>query len=216
MQQSDRNARQSAVLPGMDNVRSVVIGCGAVGRQVAIQLAASGVGGVILIDPDKVEEQNVGSQGYFPGAVGRHKVEELAGSLRSYGTNCDTIHEKFEESFSSYCEDKYVFCCVDSIDDRKEIWDFVGHKAAFWCDARVSTDIARILTVDSPGHVRRYVKSIFSGEEAYEGTCAAANAIYVAYVSAGLMIAQLSKSLRQMPIDPDITINLLSNELTGG
>ena len=49
---------------------------------------------------------------------------------------------------------------------------------------------------------------------AYQGSCTAKTTIYCANVAAGLMLAQFTKWLRGLPIEPDIALNLLSAELT--
>ena len=63
---SDRFSRQSDLLPRekLQDLTATVIGVGAIGRQVAIQLAALGVPRLQLIDFDTVEETNVTTQGY--------------------------------------------------------------------------------------------------------------------------------------------------------
>ena len=55
----------------------IVIGVGAIGRQVALNLAQIGVSNLELIDPDTVSDVNLGSQGWSPSEVGRLKVVAL-------------------------------------------------------------------------------------------------------------------------------------------
>jgi len=38
--------------------------------------------------------------------------------------------------------------------------------------------------------------------------------IFCANIAAGFMVSQFAKYLRRLPVDPDIQINLLSNEMT--
>jgi hypothetical protein len=60
----------------------VVAGVGALGNEVARILAQSGVGALILCDPDRVEESNLSRAILFRGAdVGRPKVEVAARAL---------------------------------------------------------------------------------------------------------------------------------------
>ena len=63
---SDRFSRQNDLVPRekLKNLTATVIGAGAIGRQVAIQLAALGVPRLQLIDFDTVEDANVTTQGY--------------------------------------------------------------------------------------------------------------------------------------------------------
>jgi len=51
-----------------------IIGVGAIGRQVAVQLASLGVRSLQLIDFDSVEQHNVTSQGYRHDEIGQFKV----------------------------------------------------------------------------------------------------------------------------------------------
>jgi hypothetical protein len=44
--------------------------------------------------------------------------------------------------------------------------------------------------------------------------CTARSTIYTASVAAGLMVHQLTKWLRGIPVDRDVTLNLLAAELT--
>ena len=44
--------------------------------------------------------------------------------------------------------------------------------------------------------------------------CTARSTIFTASIAAGLMVAQMTKWLRRLPVDPDLTLNLLSAELT--
>ena len=62
-----RDARQRDLLPPqrLAAARATVVGVGAVGRQVGLQLAAMGVGWLQLVDFDTVETVNLGPQGYF-------------------------------------------------------------------------------------------------------------------------------------------------------
>ena len=61
---------------------ATVIGVGAIGRQVVLQLAAMGVGRLQLIDFDTVEPTNVTSQGYRTEDLGRPKIEATADAAR--------------------------------------------------------------------------------------------------------------------------------------
>jgi hypothetical protein len=61
-----------------------------------------------------------------------------------------------------------------------------------------------------------YPTTLFHSDEAFERPCTAKTTIYCANSSAGLMIAQLAKYLRQLPIEPDIQLNILASELNAG
>jgi molybdopterin-synthase adenylyltransferase len=69
---SSRFARQSNLVPRerLAELDVTVVGVGAIGRQVALQLAALGVAQLRLVDFDRVENTNVTTQGYFQENVG--------------------------------------------------------------------------------------------------------------------------------------------------
>lgn len=62
--------------------RVAIVGCGGLGSNVAAMLVRSGVGALVLIDFDVVEEGNLNRQMFFRDQVGRPKVEALAETLR--------------------------------------------------------------------------------------------------------------------------------------
>jgi sulfur carrier protein ThiS adenylyltransferase len=63
---ADRDVRQRSLVPPERLVacHAVVIGVGAIGRQVALQLAALGVPRLTLFDDDTVAVENLAPQGY--------------------------------------------------------------------------------------------------------------------------------------------------------
>jgi len=60
-----------------------VAGLGGLGSNAAISLARAGVGRLILVDDDVVEESNLNRQHYFLPDVGRRKIDALSDHLRS-------------------------------------------------------------------------------------------------------------------------------------
>ena len=107
-----------------------------------------------------------------------------------------------------------VFCAVDDISTRQFIWEAVKGKAGFFVDGRMTAEILRVLTACDFDSRKHYPTTLFNSEEAFVGPCTAKTTIYCANIAAGLMIAQFTKYLRQLPVDPDIQLNLLASELT--
>jgi sulfur carrier protein ThiS adenylyltransferase len=68
----DRFQRQEDLVPRerLGQVKVTVIGVGAIGRQVALQLASIGVRRLQLVDFDAVDLTNVTTQGYLAEDVG--------------------------------------------------------------------------------------------------------------------------------------------------
>ncbi len=213
----DRFSRQADIVPRerILNCKATVIGVGAIGRQVALQLTAIGIPWLQLIDFDVVEESNLSSQGYHELDLGDHKVDatgysccELNSDLAIY-----TLRERFRRSTDI---GNIVFCCVDQIETRRLIWDAVKDKINYFCDGRMSAEVLRILTACDYKSRKYYPTTLFAAQEAFVGACTAKTTIYCANIAAGFMLAQFTKYLRLLPVDPDIQINLLASELNVG
>lgn len=91
---------QRGVVPGPDELEALLVarhgphvherlkrsqvgiaGCGGLGSTVAVALARSGVGRLVLVDFDVVEPSNLNRQQYFVDQIGLPKVEALAANL---------------------------------------------------------------------------------------------------------------------------------------
>ena len=75
----DRFTPQADFVPRdrLENLAVTVIGVGAIGRQVALQLASLGVRRLQLIDFDTVDETNLTTQGYARRDLALPKVEAV-------------------------------------------------------------------------------------------------------------------------------------------
>ena len=58
-----------------------------------------------------------------------------------------------------------------------------------------------------------YPTTLFSQNEAQAGSCTARGVIYTANIAAGLMVHQFTRWLRGLPVDSDLSLNLLASEL---
>lgn len=98
----------------------LIIGAGAVGNSVALNLALLGVGNIDIMDGDKIVEHNLSRQFFFYGRVGGHKAEVLSerikginGSVAGDYWNCFLTEEtmkvvekkRYDALFG--CADKY-------------------------------------------------------------------------------------------------------------
>lgn len=209
----DRFERQSDLVPA-EKLRSLtvtVIGVGAIGRQVALQLASLGVRQLQLVDYDRVEPTNITTQGYCKADLGQSKVEATARAVRAIDTEVDVepVNDRFRPGQTT---GEVVFCCVDSISSRAAIWRALRDRCCFWCDGRMRGEVLRILTAaDSPSR-SHYDTTLFPQSEAQTGSCTSRSTIYSAGIAAGLMLHQLTRWMRGLSVDRDLTLNLLSGD----
>lgn len=210
-----RFARQAELVPldRLAQASASVIGVGAIGRQVALQLAAMGVPHLQLADFDAVELTNVTSQGYWHTDIGKSKVHATKEAIAwidpaiEIEAICDRYRPRIQLASA-------VFCCVDSIDTRAAIWRSAGNHCQFWADGRMLGEVIRVLAAANCADRGYYRTTLFPGSEAQRGSCTARSTIYAAAIAAGLMVHQFTRFLRGLVIDRDTSISLLAGELS--
>ena len=215
MSSDERYSRQRDIVPPerLAQIKATVIGVGAIGRQVALQLTAMGVPWLELIDFDVVEESNLASQGYLEDDLGRYKVDATADLCQqiNHGLEAHVAKDRFRRSMEV---GNAIFCCVDRIDTRRLIWESVKDRVSFFADGRMSAEALRVLTAADEQGQAHYPTTLFAATEAHEGACTAKTTIYCANVASGVMLAQFTRYLRGIPTDSDIQLNLFTTELT--
>ena len=212
---SERYSRQADVVPAevLRDTPVTVIGIGALGRQVALQLAAMGIKTLVLVDFDTVDESNLASQGYLESDLGQLKVDATAEACLRLNSKVKVFKMacRFRRSMAIRGA---VFCCVDAISTRKLIWEAVRDSCRFFGDGRLTAGVIRVLTVCDSIGLEHYPKTLFTQEEAHAGTCTSKMTIFSANIAAGLLLSQFAKYLRGVPVEPDMLLNLNSMELT--
>ena len=90
---ADRFLRQRGLVSteSLSKTAVTIIGVGAIGRQVALQLAALGVMKIQLIDFDDVEPHNVTNQGYRMSEVGQAKVSATTTAIAEVDPAIESI-----------------------------------------------------------------------------------------------------------------------------
>jgi molybdopterin-synthase adenylyltransferase len=210
---NNRFVRQRDLVP-METLQSLsasVIGVGAIGRQVALQLATLGVGQLQLVDFNVVELSNDTTQGYALSDLGRSKVDATADDLRRLDPELDVagLAERYRPRLEVT---DVLFCCVDSISTRSVIWKGAGSRSQFWADGRMRGESLRVLAAIDDVTREQYSQSLFEPAEAQTGGCTNGGTYYAATIAAGLMVTQLVRWLRGQPVVADQMVNLLAGE----
>lgn len=115
----------------LQNATVMVVGCGAVGSFAIEALARSGVGHLVVVDFDKIEESNINRQLFaLTSTVGTPKVSVAAARVRDI--NPDAVVEAFDMFFDdAHAPDvapDFVIDAIDSVPSKIAL--------AAWCQAR--------------------------------------------------------------------------------
>lgn len=214
---NSRFSRQADLVPEekLQDLTASVIGVGAVGRQVALQLAAIGVRHLQIFDFDHVEQTNITTQGYGHADLGQPKVLAMQQAIERIDPEIivTPIPDRYR---ATYQAGEVVFCAVDKIDSRKAIWRMAGRNCEFWADGRMLAETIRVLTASTEADRGHYATTLFPANEAEPGRCTAQSTIYAANLCAALMVHQFARWLRGVPLDRDVSFNLFASELVLG
>jgi len=118
--------RQKDILDKAELVGVAVLGCGASGSGVGIQLAKLGVPMLELYDGDTVEEHNLPNQ-YFPNSsLGQNKATALKRVIEQY-TPMELLpmvvaHDKYFGE-GDRLTSEIVFLCVDGFDNMRRVFN---------------------------------------------------------------------------------------------
>ena len=96
----------------------LILGCGGVGGYVAEALARSGIGQIILVDYDVVEESNINRQIIaLSSTIGKYKVDVLEERIKDINQDCKVIKVKSFIDNDNYLDlfqykvDFFIYCC---------------------------------------------------------------------------------------------------------
>lgn len=117
------------------NGKVMVLGLGGLGFNIALSLARTSVGKLILIDFDTVDFTNLNRQNYFLKHVGKLKTESLKEQINEINPHVDveTINLKIDskniDDLLERCEDEQIILCEAF--DKPELKEMIFNKVAF-------------------------------------------------------------------------------------
>lgn len=158
------------------NRRIDIVGCGATGSRIAMELAKLGVTNLHLWDFDKVESHNVANQLFGLGDVGKSKVVALGEEIKSKtGLEC-TLHDEAVTGRTRL--GNVVFLLTDTMASRKEIWEgAIRYKPGVevMLETRMGASEGRIYSIrpTSPPECRYWEGTLCDDEEASDSLCGA-------------------------------------------
>lgn len=118
------------------SLSAAIVGCSGTGSIVAEQLSRLGIGRLVLVDPDFVEEKNLNrilNSGKEDAYLSRPKVHVLASAIARMGLGQEVVpvHENLvaPKAVSAVAECDVVFGCMDGAEGRH----LLNRLATFYC-----------------------------------------------------------------------------------
>jgi molybdopterin/thiamine biosynthesis adenylyltransferase len=150
-----------------------IVGVGAIGALTSDYLARAGVGKLILIDKDKVEETNLHRQLlYAHKDIGKNKTGAAKKAL--VGGNPDVKVVVFNEFLTDANASKIlkgadlILDCTDKMSSRNVINNYCAKSKKMWIHAAASGSRCNVAVIDNPELFSKYFKSAESFEECNE------------------------------------------------
>lgn len=217
---TDRDIRQRGIVSPekLKKIVAAVVGVGAVGHQVARQLATMGVHKLILIDHDKVGVENLAAQGFREADLGKPKVDVVAAECGELNSEIEikSFQQKFRKGMImdlDLDDELVVFSCVDDMDARKQILKDTFTASSLFIDGRMIAEVFSVYCVRDSDDREHYEGTLFPSSEMFAASCTAKTTIYCANVISGMMVAQMAKHMRGVPLDREFHVNILAGTL---
>ena len=181
-----------------------IIGCGAIGSFLGLQLAKMGVTNLTLFDHDTVSVENMSNQ-FFPfSAIGVNKAEALAKMVGDFtGTTLSYVPEKFTAEDAVKLRG-IVVVAVDSMEARRMVYESIKEKnfqVDYIIDPRMSAEFFAMYVIN-PHDAKdqaTYEKTLYSDEQAVPERCTAKSTVYTASLGAGLVTKAIKNILLKQP-----------------
>ena len=177
-----------------------IIGCGATGSFVAFILIKMGFMNINIYDFDDIEEHNIPNQLFMESQIGKPKVEAFYEIYKTFhndeGLERITVHNEKITATNAYKLNGIIFCCVDSMNARKYIYQsaFKKGKADLWIESRLSIYGAYIYTLAAKDAklLEKYETTLYDDAEAEVSVCGVSQtALPAAINAASMMVMQM-------------------------
>ncbi|MEA2701536.1 MAG: hypothetical protein QOE22_245 [Candidatus Parcubacteria bacterium] len=172
-----------------------VIGCGATGSRVAIELAKLGVENIHLHDFDVVESHNLANQAFGFRDIGMPKVEALARIIEEQTGVAVTAHATRVDGSEPLGD--VVFLLTDTMASRREIWDKglkYRPRTPLLIETRMGADTGRVYALNPSlrSNVLGWEETLYDDDETEVSACGASISVGpTAEIVAGLAVWQM-------------------------
>lgn len=134
----------------LKNATVMIVGCGAVGSFAAEALARTGVGHLILVDFDIIEESNINRQIFaLNSTIGKQKVNVAAQRIQDINPDIqvDVFNMFLDTNNTPDCNPDIIIDAIDTVESKIALYQWAYKKQIPWISsmgAALKTDISQI------------------------------------------------------------------------
>jgi len=177
-----------------------IIGCGATGSRIALEIAKLGVEDIIIYDDDTIESHNIANQAFietcYPLEEGKYKAEVISNYIKKIRGNPAVVKlEKVVDQTLS----GVVFLLTDTMASRKEIWEAsikMKFNVPLMIETRMDADSMRIYSVrpNNTDHIKHWESTLYEDDDAEESRCGGRTSIgATAEIISGMAVWEMLK-----------------------
>ncbi len=195
----------------LSNEKILVVGVGAIGRQVVNTLTSMGATNITVCDMDEVDESNVATQGYSIRQIGQLKVLALCSDIANKNNvNVNVYERPWNPKIFSDSGFTILFSCVDRMDVRRSLWIYATkhNTIKYFMDGRMLAEMGHVFCYERD-NLAEYEKTLFTDEEAIQGRCTRRGTLYMANILSNMMVGRLALAMRGTKAKPKYTFNLV-------
>jgi molybdopterin-synthase adenylyltransferase len=140
--------RTNAVMAKLKDYPVTICGAGALGANIAENLARSGFDRLTVIDCDRIEERNLSTQPYYRSDVGAFKAKILANNLyRAIGTKVDAKTKELTSANADqiFKDSQLIVDAFDNSVARQAVKDYAEQSQIPYVHAGLSADYAEVI-----------------------------------------------------------------------
>ncbi len=200
-------ARFSDIVRNIDKHTFHIMGCGAIGSTLAVDLVRMGAQSFVLYDMDTVSIENIGVSEYTLADIDRHKLNALDDILRSINTSIETVMNPKKITNNSHLiinTYDFIILCFDNMAVRK----LVATKACkanayFLIDGRMGAEVFQMYAYIKPD-IKNYLKHWYSDKEADDEPCTARTTTYCRSLASSIMLNSIKRMLQEQDIPNEL------------
>lgn len=209
----DHLTRQLDIINPDNQLKPItIVGAGAIGSFLALNLAKAGWTDITVYDFDTVSVENMSNQFFRFSDIGKSKVEALKDLVKDFtSVEINAVNQKLTGS-ELQGKSGILFYCVDSMQARYSLTECLGlTNFELVIDTRMSAEFF-VMHTFKPSSPDKYINTLFSDSEAVAERCTAKSTIYTATIASALAVKVLKNYSMNEPILKILQWDIKSNE----